>query len=102
VPCPKQKNKKTRREKQMEMEVGVMDIGEQSARRTALMEESSKVCFLSAITKRNGEIILLKKERGIPENACLCGRKIEPGRLQLNLPYCRVCAFEGQLCTSRQ
>jgi len=84
------------------MDIGVMDIGEQSARRTALMEKRSKDCFLSVTTKRKEEIILLKKERRVPEDICLCGREIEPGRLQLKLPNCKICAFESQFCISRQ
>ena len=76
--------------------VGVMDIGEQSARRTAIMEADSRVHFLNAATKRREEIILLKKERGVSQDTCLCGRQIESGRLQLKLPNCKICAFENQ------
>ena len=83
------------------MEVGVMvdvmDVGEQSAKRTAIMEADSKDRFLNSATKkRREEIILSKKERGVPEDICLCGRQIESGRLELKLPNCKICAFESQ------
>lgn len=81
------------------IDVGVMDVGEQGARRIALMENDSKERFVSKAAKERGEIINLKRERGIPDDTCLCGRQIEPGRLQLNLPNCRACAFKEQSCT---
>jgi len=78
--------------------VGVMSVSEQGIRRTAIMEENSKNSFLNRITKKREEIIRLKRERGIPNDTCLCGRKIEPERLQLNLVTCKECAFNGESC----
>lgn len=80
----------------------VMDIGEQGMRRTVLMETDSKSRFLNNVAEKREVITLLKKERGISRDTCICGRKIEPERLQLNLPNCKICAFGSQFCgTSR-
>lgn len=80
----------------------VMSVSDQGRRRTTLMEEDSKNSFLAQVASEREHIMHLKKEQGISDDICLCGKRIEPERLKLNLTTCKECAFAGKFCLVRR
>ena len=80
----------------------VLSVSDQGRRRTTLMEENSKSSFLAQVASEREHIMSLKREKGVPDDTCLCGKKIEPERLQLNLTTCKECAFAGKFCLNRR